>query len=130
MKWIITWAAVIGAGIVMVLVLRSIARTGTVEITATSSRKPSPSDNTSGILHAGDNPGAPAAPRSCPPGYHRVKGMFIEKDGTKQDAWVADDITPGASSIDYLMPGESVNIPLPLFVMPPEQRPAKTGEAM
>src|SRR5271156_6646541 len=45
----------------------------------------------------------------CPPGYHREPGMFVQKDGTREDAFVCDE--PRPISIDYLKGGESIKVP-------------------
>ena len=82
------------------------------------------------IIHARNNPGVHGvrAPQSCPPGYRLVKDLFEEKDGSKQDAYVAKK--PPASgnfSIDYLMPGEQVSV---AFGIRGDPSPEKTGDAM
>ena len=49
--------------------------------------------------------------------------VFTEKDGSKQDAYVADQ---GGGSIDYLMPGESVD----MFMAPGQPPPAKRTDPL
>ena len=62
------------------------------------------------IMHAQNNPGvAQRKNLACPAGYHRVKDLFEESDGTKQDGYVRDGDHVGVS-IDYLLPGEGCHI--------------------
>jgi hypothetical protein len=63
--------------------------------------------NSSTILHARNNEGF-TAPSACPQGYHLVEGLFLEKDGSRQDAFVLDE--GGEVKIDYLLAGESVEM--------------------
>jgi hypothetical protein len=58
-------------------------------------------------------------PNPCPAGYVLARAMFLERDGTTQDAWVlSDNPHPGEFSIDYLTPGESVSLNFQLFPVP------------
>jgi hypothetical protein len=58
------------------------------------------------VLHAKGIP--------CPPGYKLVKGFFHEKNGSTQDAYVSEKQLKEGYSIDYLAPGESVGMLVPL----------------
>jgi hypothetical protein len=78
------------------------------------------------IVHVRNNPGVPQHrdPFPCPVGYHLVRKLFIEKDGSRQDAYVRDGALEAwrhedrsnsvEFSVDYLLAGESVGFPLPI----------------
>ncbi len=61
------------------------------------------------IMHANRKP--------CPPGYRFVKDMFTERDGSHEDACIAETFTGEGDSIDLLKAGESVQMHI---TIPPE----------
>jgi hypothetical protein len=72
-----------------------------------------------GTLHSGDDPEQTiihAKRRECPPGYHLVRGLFRERGGTREDAYVRDGPMGAILSIDMLKAGESLDIAIPLFI--------------
>ncbi len=60
------------------------------------------------IIHVQANPGVPFEKPRADRHYKRCKGFFLERDGTRQDALIDEDIDE--ISLDYLLPGESVEI--------------------
>ncbi len=60
------------------------------------------------IIHVQANPGVPLEKPRPDRRYKQCKGFFLERDGTRQDALIAQDVDE--VSLDYLLPGETAQM--------------------
>lgn len=118
MKWrILIGSALLVLAGVTVLLIRT-PPSNTVGPPASNTAQNHSMSKTIRILHARNNPGVPQRKDlSCPRGYHLIKDLFTESNGSHQDGYVEAPATVREGdrielSGDYLLAGEWCAFPL------------------